>query len=83
VSLPCPGGQGYGLTEACSASTMVLPDRHEMEGTVGVPLPCVEVRGSMQVVVVLGGSADNVQCAAALRGGAWQHAGSSGTRGLN
>jgi long-subunit acyl-CoA synthetase (AMP-forming) len=43
VSLPCPGGQGYGLTEACSASSMQLPDRPEMAGTVGLPLPCVEV----------------------------------------
>ncbi|KAI5067553.1 hypothetical protein GOP47_0018081 [Adiantum capillus-veneris] len=35
--------QGYGLTETCAASFVSVPDVMSMMGTVGVPLPNIEV----------------------------------------
>lgn len=36
--------QGYGLTETCGASFVSIPDVISMMGTVGVPLPNIDVR---------------------------------------
>ncbi|KAH7841077.1 hypothetical protein Vadar_025249 [Vaccinium darrowii] len=36
--------QGYGLTETCGASFLALPDQMDMIGTVGSPVPVVDVR---------------------------------------
>ncbi|GLC68457.1 hypothetical protein PLESTF_000693600 [Pleodorina starrii] len=44
VTLGCPVGQGYGLTESCAASFMQEPYTWEQTGSVGPPLPCTEFR---------------------------------------
>ncbi|KAJ7294140.1 hypothetical protein O6H91_Y275800 [Diphasiastrum complanatum] len=36
--------QGYGLTETCAASFITVPDLLSMQGTVGPPMPNIEVR---------------------------------------
>ncbi|KAJ7525288.1 hypothetical protein O6H91_17G044000 [Diphasiastrum complanatum] len=36
--------QGYGLTETCAASFITIPDVMTMQGTVGPPMPNIEVR---------------------------------------
>ncbi|XP_024534363.1 long chain acyl-CoA synthetase 4 [Selaginella moellendorffii] len=35
--------QGYGLTETCAASFISIPDVYSMHGTVGPPIPVIEV----------------------------------------
>ncbi|GFH16095.1 AMP-binding domain-containing protein [Haematococcus lacustris] len=42
TSLCCNAGQGYGLTETCSASAVALPDRPDMMGTVGPVQTCAD-----------------------------------------
>eukprot|EP00899_Mesostigma_viride_P024273 jgi/Mesvir1/502/Mv11370-RA.1 len=42
VTMCCPVIQGYGLTETCAASFLAIPDG-SMRGTVGVPLPALEM----------------------------------------
>ncbi|KAG1673251.1 hypothetical protein FOA52_013131, partial [Chlamydomonas sp. UWO 241] len=44
VCLGCPAGQGYGLTESCSATCVAWADVWEHFGTVGPPQTCVDVR---------------------------------------
>lgn len=44
VCFCCPVVQGFGLTETCAASCIAIPDRPEMAGTVGPPLPGTDMR---------------------------------------
>ncbi|KAJ7541084.1 hypothetical protein O6H91_10G045400 [Diphasiastrum complanatum] len=36
--------QGYGLTETCAGTFIAVPDRYSMQGTIGIPMPNVDVR---------------------------------------
>lgn len=56
VALGTHGGQGYGLTETMGASFAVAPDEPKMIGTVGVPLPSIEIR--LESVPEMGYSTD-------------------------
>ncbi|CAM6017999.1 unnamed protein product [Sphagnum balticum] len=44
VVMCAPVLQGYGLTETCAASFIQVPDVISMSGTVGPPLPSIDVR---------------------------------------
>lgn len=41
VALNCLAVQGYGLTETCSVSTLAIPGRTAMQGTVGPIMSCL------------------------------------------
>ena len=44
VTMCAPVVQGYGLTETCAASCIAIPDDGADSGTVGPPLPSIELR---------------------------------------
>ncbi|GMH36138.1 hypothetical protein BSKO_04006 [Bryopsis sp. KO-2023] len=44
VTMCCPVGQGYGLTETCAAISLAIPDVRSQEGSIGPPLPAASVR---------------------------------------
>ena len=44
VTMCAPVVQGYGLTETCAASCIAIPDDGADAGTVGPPLPSIELR---------------------------------------
>ena len=49
----CYAGQGYGLTETCSVTAVVWPDRGDMFGTVGPVQTCIgkwRVQDALQAV---------------------------------
>ncbi|GBF99011.1 hypothetical protein Rsub_11815 [Raphidocelis subcapitata] len=68
IAMCCPVIQGYGLTESCAASFVTLPWNPKQLGTVGLPIPGVQVR--LEAVPELGYSplADVARGEVCLRG---------------